>query len=894
MSENKSDSKAENNRPSWAQNMDDETWQKNYAGSSTSDVSEKTPQDTTISHETNIQEEHISASVNMDENKKSENENLSSGSDKPKNLSSSTLPSKEDIEAAIVKTPASEDSKTTEQTTAKADDHKQDKKPSLNKTKSDSAKPEPAPSRPKFSYAKDEAELPVRGYGVLSFLPLLTLTILLSIHVISFIFSHSNEIILENPAQIQIAQQLAADGSLFIPTLDGEVIKDVSPVQLWYLGGIFKFIPVSDAMKLHIAGAFAAFLLLCAVYFFSKTAVPGNKGVAFSAGLILISCVFYLGSAWFFRPEILAVALITFSQALLLKGLLKPNRAYLQLLLAMILAALAVLAGGLVMAFALFIPLALYPVITGNYNRFASSDLTTALVVYVLILGGWLAGAVFFNGSEKVAAYALPIHLTIGADFVGFSLNEKITFAALLILPWLLVPFLLIDSLFARIMQLGTSLKTEDGKGTLFLACALIAAIAIIAIDRLNHPLIAIVLIPALSILIGRAVLYMSRARARIFIIFTAFIMAVITILLVLYAVGMGKTILPWEVSLGTNISLIGAALFCTLFLARAAQVSAGKTLLLGYAICWLFIAQVFLFTGLPAALPHLTFAGFDTKGNYQIALLDTPAWAGIPQQPQAKIVNSWEEIQKMAEVAPTLAVLPESYWQSLDKKQYPFKLASSQYLMRTQYVLVQSGQIHDNLLVKPTLELAPKAPIVPIEDAIKDKLFSNSTKPDAVMENALPAIQTTANNATLATDQEKPAEQTTAMPAEIHSNATAVTTTQTDEQPSEQKQETIATPDQGPVSQNLTDPGTEQNKQEQIQPPSPVSENPKVSSASPAVAMTSEASPTPKPSVTAEETVLTTFTPKVTPNINLWYGSISGPPEFSITVRYHYIRAVN
>lgn len=870
MSDPKSPEQAK--RPAWAQNMDDAEWNKFYSSKQDGSSKNNAANAATNNTGSNIQEEIISASAKSMENK--DNFDLESGKSTVSNKGVD-IPSREEIEAVIVKTnkpePSGPSTHFDKSATASGKvDLPEEKKSKYSFTaKEEKTQPTTTPrhtGRP--GQVAGAPERPVRGYGVLTLLPLLTLTILLTIHTASFIYTQSGQLLLENPQQITAAKALNFPDNFFIPTVSNETIKEISPGQYWFLGAVFKLSPFSDSVNLHIAAAIAALLMLWSAYSLCKAAIPKNKGVAFSTGLILLSSVIFLGGAWFFSPEMLAIALATLAQALLLKGLKRPSGAYLYFVPGMILGALAILTDGLLIALLLFIPIVFYLVVTADVRRFSSADFIAGLVVLIVALTAWAGGATFFLGWGKVSGYIFPLNAVLAGDPVVFSINEMILYGCVLLLPWLFLPVLLLDRIIVKIPGIGKSVKTEKGQGTLFVIIALLTGFAVLAIDGVSHPALGLAVLPPLAILASRAVLYMSRSRARIFILLTALIFAALTALLALKAGGFGTTLLPWSLDLWAIIPLIGAAVFCTLFLARAAQVSAGKALLLVYAICWLFIAQVFLFAGMPASAKHLKFSDIETaiaektsKADWTVAYLNTPAWAADYDTASHKKVSTWKEIQDIAKSAPVLAVIPESEWEELDKEQYPFKKLESQILVLTSYVLVQSASSGQPLTDTPGQEHEDTAPVE--------------------LESILPPTNATTEETgeVEVTEEQAPAGLNTR-------NATP----ETMEQPETQNHEQADVQNAASIIEAATGGNNTQQDEAQasIKPLGQAGQN---STSYPEPAVEAEK---PEPAITQEEVISTTYVPKAMRQIDLVYGKISGMPEMTIVVRYKEIKQVN
>ena len=860
-------------RPAWAQHMDDAAWNEFYAPRRGKDqrnedagASGKAPKNPS----SNIQEEIISARAkSMADKGYLDPENEKTATSGPQ----LNVPSQEEIEAAIVKNRQENPADEHEKPTAPASGLEKEKNvdnfgPKGNEAGSTPSSP-PPPRKPVKTAA--DPERPVRGYGLLVFIPLLTLTILLAIHTVGFIYTQSNQIVMENPDQIEVAKSINLS-NFFIPSFDGQTLKEATPGQYWFLGAIFKLSPFSDIVNLHMAGAVAALIMLWGTYLLCKIAIPRNKTIAFSTGLILLSNIVFLGGAWFFRTEMLGIALVTLAQAFMLKGLKKPSGAYLWFIPAMLLGALSILSSGIAMSLLLFIPLILYLLVSGNPGRIRSTDFLAGLICLIGLPGAWLGGALFFAGWEKVSSYMFPLVFVAGGDPILFTAGELITYACLLLLPWLILPLLLVDRIFLKIPSFKGGLKTEKGQGILFASTALIGAAAILAIDRFAHPVLGLAILPPMGILAARAVVYMSRSRAKIFILFTALIFTALTALLALRAGGFGTSILPWNIGLWALIPMIGATAFCTLFLARATQVSDGKAMVLVYAICWLLLGQVFLFAAMPSSAKYLQLNEIQaaikektSQSAWTVAYFNTPAWAAGYDLKDSKQVKNLEEIEELASTTQLLLVMPEAEWENLDKKQAPLKKTRSQVLLLTKYILAQS------------IDAGPP--------------FALSPNPEEPLNNAQ------------APEETLPAEQNATMDAPaLPEDAVNSGQEETNDRSVVEKSDGFARDDkETPSGQNATDgaagpalqdsrAGDTTQKQDTgiTEPLNGAEENTTPQKPEPAEKEKTE------DSANQEEIVSTTYTPKAMRQIDLVYGTIPGMPEMSIIVRYREIKRID
>lgn len=850
-------------RPAWAQHMDDSAWDEFYASRQGKDqqsddagASRNAPEN----RNSNIQEEIISARAkSMFGKDDSDLENEKPTPSGPQ----WGLPSQEEIEAVIVKNRREDQADEHRNITVPSSGLEKDKAKNSFASKENEAGSTPASPPPPRRPGKTTAtpERPVRGYGLLVFIPLLTLTMLLAIHTVGFIYTQSNQIIMENPQQISVAKSINFSENFFIPSFNGEMLKEATPGQYWFLGAIFKLSPFSDIVNLHMAGALAALIMLWGAYLLCKISIPRNKTIAFSAGLILLSNIIFLGGAWFFRTEMLGVALATLAQAFMLKGLKKPSGAYIWFIPAMLLGALSILSSGIAMSLLLLIPLVLYLLISGNPGRIRSADFFAGLICLFWLLGAWLGGAFFFAGWDKVSSYMIPFAFVAGGDPVLLTAGELVTYVCLLLLPWLILPLLLIDRIFLKIPSFRGSLKTEKGQGLLFVSSALIGAAAILAIDRFAHPLLGLAILPPMGILAAKAVVYMTRSRARILILLTALIFTALTALLALRAGGFGISILPWNIGLWTLIPMIGATAFCTLFLARAAQISGGKALVLVYAICWLFLGQVFLFAAMPSSAKYLQLneiqAAIQKKTSqsaWTVAYFNTPAWAAGYNLKNSKQAENLKEIEELANTTQLLLVMPEAEWEKLDKKNISLKKMESQIFLMTKYILAQS--------------VAPEPPFILPPNA------EEPLNPPQTPESTLPAGQNASIGAPALPESSGNSVQEEIQGAEISGNSTI----QGNEERDSDQNATDSKAGEKPQEQDagMTKPLLKPEEDATPQKPGAV-EKEKTEG-----------------STRQEETVSTTYTPKAMRQIDLVYGKIPGMPELSIIVRYREIKQID
>lgn len=682
----------QNNRPAWAWHMSEAKWQEQLQNNPRAQKYVVKSESDDIAHPPTIQEENINATP-LKQNIITLEGSAANTSDATSALPDEKEDSANNVEEAPASSPetkpaASEDEQTQpvafEQDdtpitlSAPADTPQAAAQNASDADFGDNAASthKEAERKPKYSYVKDECEQPVRGYKALIFIPLLTLAVLLAIHTSSFIYNFSDNLVLQNPTQIEMAQSLNGNSTFFVPTLDNLPVKNISPAALWFLAAIYKWIPAPELLNLHLAAAITALLVLAGTCLLSRGTTPARKDVALSAGLVLLASPLFLGLAWVFKTEMLVLALYTFSLALLFLGLHKEKSAFYYVVPGMILGALGVLGCGP----ALLIPLLLTPflflLLSGRIKRLAAKDTVWGFAALLIILALWLIGAITLNGSAILKDYLTPWWLANAELQANLSLKQQIIFAGVLLLPWLLLPLLLIDRIaldLVKVSALRESLRTQAGQGKLFLICSLLGVLPLLALDKLEHPLLALLLLPGIAVLAARTVLNMNLSRARVFTVFCALLLLALAAFMALLPTETLSSILPWQFSFLQVAPLAAAALLCVFILLRAAKTCAGRALFVTLAISWLLMAQVFLVFGLPTLMPylkldHLRSDILTEADKYQTVLLDVPAWANYPPLPGAVTRKNWSEVKEMLYDYSVQVVLPASLWSDLNQ----------------------------------------------------------------------------------------------------------------------------------------------------------------------------------------------------------------------------------
>ena len=314
------------------------------------------------------------------------------------------------------------------------------------------------------------------------------------------------------------------------------------PVFFWFLRCIdtllAKIAPQFAHLLFPLAAMAGCLLSLVAVWVLGRVAGLDRKA-ALAGGMLLLCAPIFAPLSTFVGPEALAAALTLFSLACLCHGWQKPGTT-LTVPLGFVLAALAGLTGGLFHI--------LLPVLTSlaflfwrcGFRRAQKSDGLLGFGLLLALTGCWLAVVMLWQQPQGYLK-------NLGEHLVTWPINaatwwKPLAFAALGLLPWLAV---ICGVSWARVLRtapadLAASRKEKAGMAFLWMALVIALLLCIPAADMVGATVCAACLA---ALLLGKALLRLSPAGAKLFYIIAA--LCLLHASMALVAAGFGYT-LDW------------------------------------------------------------------------------------------------------------------------------------------------------------------------------------------------------------------------------------------------------------------------------------------------------------------------------------------------------------
>ena len=314
------------------------------------------------------------------------------------------------------------------------------------------------------------------------------------------------------------------------------------PVFFWFLRGIdtllTKVAPQFAHLLFPLAAMAGCLLSLVAGWVLGRVAGLDRRA-ALAGGMLLLCAPIFAPLSTFVGPEALAAALTLLSLACLCHGWQKPGTT-ITVPLGFVLAALAGLTGGLFHV--------LLPVLTSlaflfwrcGFRRAQKPDGLLGFGLLLGLIGCWLAVVMLWQQPQGYLK-------NLGEHLVTWPLSKAtwwnpLAFAALGLLPWLAV---ICGVSWARVLRtapadLLASRKEKAGMAFLWIALVVALLLCIPAADMVGAAVCAACLA---ALLLGKALLRLSPAGAKLFYIIAA--LCLLHASMTLVAAGFGYT-LDW------------------------------------------------------------------------------------------------------------------------------------------------------------------------------------------------------------------------------------------------------------------------------------------------------------------------------------------------------------
>ena len=322
-------------------------------------------------------------------------------------------------------------------------------------------------------------------------------------------------------AGIMAFVQTAQSGMWLAPAGDGLAQW---PVFFWFLRGmdtlLAKLAPQFAHLLFPLTAMAGCLLSLVAVWVLGRVAGLDRKA-ALAGGMLLLCAPIFAPLSTFVGPEALATALTLLSLAGLCHGWQKPGTTF-TVPLGFVLAALAGLTGGLFYV--------LLPVLTSliflfwrcGFRRAQKPDGLLGFALLLIVVGCWLAVVMLWQQPQGYLK-------NLGEQLVTWPISKAtwwkpLAFAGLGLLPWLAV---ICGVSWARVLRtapadLAASRNEKAGMAFLWIALVIACLLCIPAADMVGAAVCAGCLA---ALLLGKALLRLSPAGAKLFYIIAALLL---------------------------------------------------------------------------------------------------------------------------------------------------------------------------------------------------------------------------------------------------------------------------------------------------------------------------------------------------------------------------------
>ncbi|MBU1003771.1 MAG: glycosyltransferase family 39 protein [Proteobacteria bacterium] len=373
-----------------------------------------------------------------------------------------------------------------------------------------------------------------RLFKVLAYAPLATLAILLALQTYFALDSRalwfSDEIRYAN-----VFEHLIQAKKWLVMYLNGVPYPDKPPVYFWFLTALLPIFK-GPVPALFMAGAAASGLaFLAATCALSRFVLRARREVSLGAGLVLLTCFYFIGLTHYSRMDLLFASLITASQICLFRAW-ERDRADGLAIAGFLLAAVATLTKG---------PLGLlFPLLTslvfltwrGKLRRFFRRDVALGFGLALLVLVGWIAAA-WFGGEHELVSDIF--HKQIYARAVNASHHEQPFWHYLATLPaaWLPWTFLLVALPLKRLASASfwgevCATRKEGDAGTTFLWIQVLSGFLLLSCLSTKIIVYLLPIFPPLALLSARAFLDLEQDRITRFMIWTGGLFAFVALTL--------------------------------------------------------------------------------------------------------------------------------------------------------------------------------------------------------------------------------------------------------------------------------------------------------------------------------------------------------------------------
>ncbi len=357
-----------------------------------------------------------------------------------------------------------------------------------------------------------------RLYAALAWAPLVAAALLLGLQTIFVLDARalwfSDEIRYAN-----VFENVIHSGKWLVMYLNGVPYPDKPPVYFWFLTGLLPLFKGAVPALFMAGAAVSGLVFLAATMALSRLVAAAGRQVSLGAGLVLLTCFYFVGLTHYSRMDLLFATLITASHICLFRAWNK-ERATGLMLAGFLLAGLATLTKGpLGLAFPLLAGVA-HLAWTGRLRRLLRRDVAIGLGACVLLLGAWVLAA-WVGGEHELVENIF--YKQIYRRAVNASHHEQPFWHYFATLPaaWMPWTFVLVALPLGRLARgsfwagLWRARREEQRAGSTYLWMIVLTGFALLTSLSTKIVVYLLPLFPALAILTARAVLELGETGSR-------------------------------------------------------------------------------------------------------------------------------------------------------------------------------------------------------------------------------------------------------------------------------------------------------------------------------------------------------------------------------------------
>ncbi len=299
-------------------------------------------------------------------------------------------------------------------------------------------------------------------------------------------------------------------------SLNGEYFFHIGPLY-------FSLIWLFDAIpQINMPQAFFGANIVFSCFFILSTwllarALQFNRQIAFAAGLITLSSIGFLGLSHYIQPLLVFSTFMNMAFLCFYRGWQKEN-GFFWLSFAFIFLACATFISAILSLALPVLAAIFYLTWTGKWKRLNGGDGIFGFLVYLTLIFIYLA-YFYLTGQEEylitlIQEYSIaPLSLD---TYPSSTFLKSLALLPILAMPWMLA--ILFVNWIKVIINIPKSVKARKEKpAASWLVCLILSGIILFSLIKDNETFYLLCLLPALSILLAKAILNFSATSSRFF-----------------------------------------------------------------------------------------------------------------------------------------------------------------------------------------------------------------------------------------------------------------------------------------------------------------------------------------------------------------------------------------